>query len=210
MLLAAVFAPLIESKTTELTFELRDREKQCFHEDIEIGTKASIVFQVIHGGELDVDMIVYSPSKTILYQDSKTKWDAFEWNATEAGQYTFCFGNEFSITSNKLLYFEFIVGDEVDHDSLLPENTPEHKAALDVMKFQIAAQTIYENLETISEAQTSYRLAEASQRKRAEDLRSRVNWWSASETCAVVLISFIQLWLVKGMFARHNAYVQIS
>lgn len=207
---AVLFAVLepSESKSIELTFELRGREKQCFHEDIEAGTKSTINFQVLYGGELDVDMTLLTPSRVILNEDSQRKWDTYEWNATETGQYTFCFGNEFSISSHKLVYFELAVGDE--EEALLPDEKPEYKAAMDVARFQIAAQTIYENLESISEAQTQYRLSEAVQRKRAQDLNSRVMWWSAAETVAVFLVGFIQVWTVKRFFSQHRAAVDFS
>lgn len=36
---------------SELTFELPDNAKQCFYEDITIGTKCTLEFQVRHSGQ---------------------------------------------------------------------------------------------------------------------------------------------------------------
>lgn len=196
--------PLVQSKSTELTFELPDNAKQCFHEDIVAGTKATIEFQVVTGGHYDVDVVLYDPRQSVLYQGVKKQFDTHQWTASTSGQYTFCFNNEFSTFSHKLVYFEFIVGDE---DPLPNTN---HAAATAMTKFEAAAESIHENLNSIFDAQTHYRLSEAKGRKRAEDLNSRVFWWSAFETAAVVVIGAAQVWTLKSFFSGHRASIPIS
>lgn len=39
----------------ELTFELPDNAKQCFHEDIQQGVKSTVEFQVSRGHEIEKD-----------------------------------------------------------------------------------------------------------------------------------------------------------
>lgn len=199
--LITLFIVPVQSKSTELTFELPDNAKQCFHEDIAAGTKATIEFQVVTGGYYDVDMTLYDPRQSVLYQGVKKQFDTHQWTASMSGQYTFCFNNEFSTFSHKLVYFEFIVGEE----DPLPNTS--HAAATAMTKFEAAAENIHENLNSIFDAQTHYRLSEAKGRKRAEDLNSRVFWWSAVETVAVVLIGAIQVWTLKSFFSGHRATI---
>lgn len=199
--LITLFIVPVQSKSTELTFELPDNAKQCFHEDIAAGTKATIEFQVVTGGYYDVDMTLYDPRQSVLYQGVKKQFDTHQWTASMSGQYTFCFNNEFSTFSHKLVYFEFIVGEE----DPLPNTS--HAAATAMTKFEAAAENIHENLNSIFDAQTHYRLSEAKGRKRAEDLNSRVFWWSAVETVAVVLIGAIQVWTLKSFFSGHRASI---
>lgn len=203
-ILVVLLIPFVQSKSTELTFELPDNAKQCFHEDIVAGTKATIEFQVVTGGHYDVDVTLYDPRQSVLYQGVKKQFDTHQWTASTSGQYTFCFNNEFSTFSHKLVYFEFIVGDE---DPLPNTN---HAAATAMTKFEAAAENIHENLNSIFDAQTHYRLSEAKGRKRAEDLNSRVFWWSAIETAAVVLIGAAQVWTLKSFFSGHRASIPIS
>lgn len=193
--------PCVHSKSTELTFELPDSVKHCFHEDIVAGTKSTIEFQVVTGGYYDVDMTLYDPRNSVLYQGVKKQFDTHQWTAATSGQYTFCFSNEFSTFSHKLVYFELVVGDE---DPLPNVN---HEAATAMTKFEAAAENIHENLNTIFDAQTHYRLSEAKGAKRAEDLNSRVYWWSAFETLAVVLIGIAQVWTLKSFFSGHRASI---
>lgn len=198
--LISIFTAPVQSKSTELTFELPDNAKQCFHDDVAAGTKATIEFQVVTGGNYDVDMTLYDPRQSILYQGVKKQFDTHHWTASIPGQYTFCFNNEFSTFSHKLVYFEFILGEEEQ----LPNIS--HAAATAMTKFEAAAENIHENLNSIFDAQTHYRLSEAKGRKRAEDLNSRVLWWSAFETVAVVVIGAVQVWTLKSFFSGHRGY----
>lgn len=197
--LVSVFIVPVRSKSTELTFELPDSVKQCFHEDLTSGTKATIEFQVVTGGYYDVDMTLTDPRQTVLYQGVKKQFDTHQWTASMSGQYTFCFSNEFSTFSHKLVYFELIAGDEE------PLPAADHAAATAMTKFEALADSIHQNLNTIFDAQTHYRLSEAKGRERAKDLNWRVFWWSAAETAMVIIIGVAQVWTLKSFFSGHRS-----
>lgn len=195
----SIFNSLVQCKSVELTFELPDNAKQCFHEDIPAGTKANIEFQVVTGGYYDVDMTLYDPRQTVIYQGIKKQFDTHQWTASIPGQYTFCFNNEFSTFSHKLVYFDFTVGEE----DPLPNAT--NQAATAMTKIEATAAQIHENLNQILNAQTHYRLNESQGRKRAEDLNSHVNWWSALETFAVVLGGVVQVLILRSFFSNRRS-----
>lgn len=185
----------IESASTELTFELPDNAKQCFHEDLVAGTKATLEFQVVFGGYYDVDMTLHDARQSVLYQGVKKQFDTHQWTAAMSGQYTFCFSNEFSTFSHKLIYFELVAGEEEQLPNV------DHSAATAMTKFEAVAENIHENLNSIFDAQTHYKLSEAKGGKRAEDLNSRVFWWSAFETMAVIFIGVVQVYTLKSFFS---------
>lgn len=68
--------------------------------------------QVISGGHYDVDCYVEDPNGKTIYQETKKQYDSFSHHTELKGVYTFCFGNEFSTFSHKIVYFDFQVGDE--------------------------------------------------------------------------------------------------
>jgi len=68
--------------------------------------------QVIQGGNYDVDLTLKSPRGTTLYHERKKQYDSYEWTADEHGEYQFCFSNEFSTFTHKLVYFDLQVGDQ--------------------------------------------------------------------------------------------------
>lgn len=88
--------------SVELTFELPDNDKQCYYQDIEKNrtglleyqvclmtinfflnklTKILGVFQVITGGQYDVDVELLSPNKEILYKQIKSQFDSHQFTA---------------------------------------------------------------------------------------------------------------------------------
>lgn len=68
--------------------------------------------QVIQGGNYDVDMELTGPNGQILYKDVKKQYDSFTWTTDIKGDYKFCFSNEFSTYTHKIVYLDFQVGDE--------------------------------------------------------------------------------------------------
>lgn len=65
-----------------------------------------------------------------------------------------------------------------------------------------ACVTIHEALRTVIDSQTHYRLREAQDRARAEDLNSRVSYWSAGETVALFVVSISQVLLLRSFFTE--------
>ncbi|XP_050395886.1 transmembrane emp24 domain-containing protein 7 isoform X2 [Patella vulgata] len=178
----------------ELTFELPDNEKQCFFESIEKGTKSTIEFQVITGGHYDVDMELTAPSGQILYKDVKKQYDSFTWTADLTGIFKFCFSNEFSTFSHKVVYFDLEVGDEKP----LVEGMTSHDTAMTLM--ETSAQNTHEDLKTVLDYQTHFRLRESQGRGFAEDLNERVMIWSIGESIIIVIICIGQILVLRSFF----------
>jgi len=66
---------------------------------------------VIEGGNYDVDVVVSSQRST-LYKEQKKQYDQFTWTPDDDGEYRFCFSNEFSTITHKIVYFDFQAGDD--------------------------------------------------------------------------------------------------
>lgn len=65
-----------------------------------------------------------------------------------------------------------------------------------------SSKEIHENLNSILDYQTHHRLREAQGRKFAEDLNERALYWSIFETCAVVFMSFLQVYILRSFFSE--------
>lgn len=70
------------------------------------------VFQVISGGNYDVDSFVTDPQNNVLYNERKKQYDSFSHTTTMKGVYKVCFSNEFSTFTHKTVYLDFRYGDE--------------------------------------------------------------------------------------------------
>ncbi|XP_041356480.1 transmembrane emp24 domain-containing protein 7-like isoform X2 [Gigantopelta aegis] len=183
-------------EATELTFELPDNEKQCFFEKIDKGIKSTLEFQVITGGQYDVDMELVAPNGQILYKDVKKQYDSFTWTADQTGVYKFCFSNEFSTFSHKVVYFDLEVGDEKPIVDEMEGNA--HATAMTMM--ETSAVNVHEGLNTVIDYQTHFRLRETQGRAFAEDLNERVLYWSIGQSVVIVAIGLGQILVLRSLF----------
>lgn len=194
-LLAVLLTYVCFSGGVELTFELPDNAKECFYQEIKENVSSTLEFQVVTGGQYDVDVTLEGPNKEIIYRQTKTQFDSFNFVTKMTGIYAACFSNEFSTFSHKLVYMDFQVGDEQPLPGL-----GEHVTVMTQM--ESSTQEIHKSLNSIIDYQTHHRLREAQGRKRAEDLNERVMWWSILETLAVLIITVGQVLVLKNFFAE--------
>lgn len=185
---------------TELTFELPDKEKQCFYEELEKDVKFDIDFQVIAGGHYDVDCFVTDPQNNVLYNERKKQYDSFSHTTAMKGIYKVCFSNEFSTFTHKTVYMDFRHGDE---EPLL-ENMSRSTA---LTQLESSCVAIHEVLKVVAESQKWYRLREAQDRTNAENLYERVTYWSIGETVLLFVIGVGQVMLLKSFFSDKRGSV---
>ncbi|XP_010612462.1 transmembrane emp24 domain-containing protein 7 [Fukomys damarensis] len=179
---------------SEITFELPDNAKQCFYEDIAQGTKCTLEFQVITGGHYDVDCRLEDPDGKVLYKEMKKQYDSFTFTASRNGTYKFCFSNEFSTFTHKTVYFDFQVGED-------PPLFPSENRVSALTQMESACVSIHEALKSVIDYQTHFRLREAQGRSRAEDLNTRVAYWSVGEALILLVVSIGQVFLLKSFFS---------
>eukprot|EP00075_Anas_platyrhynchos_P013630 XP_027302883.1 transmembrane emp24 domain-containing protein 7 [Anas platyrhynchos] len=74
------------------------------------------------------------------------------------------------------------------------------------LEFQVAGMesacvSIHEALKSVIDYQTHFRLREAQGRSRAEDLNTRVAYWSIGEAIILLVVSIGQVFLLKSFFS---------
>ena len=67
---------------------------------------------MVTGGQYDVDAMMKSPSGAVIYREKRKQYDTFSWTSDRAGAIEFCFSNEFSTFAHKVVYFDFMAGDD--------------------------------------------------------------------------------------------------
>ncbi|XP_033332890.1 transmembrane emp24 domain-containing protein 7 [Megalopta genalis] len=197
LLLVSLFGTILRTGGVELTFELPDNEKQCFFQDITKNETAMLEFQVVTGGQYDVDVSLEAPNKEIIFQQIKTQFDSHQFTAAMTGAYKACFSNEFSTFSHKLVYMDFRVGDQMPLAGL-----GEHVTVMTQMESSV--HEVHTHLNKILDYQTHHRLREAQGRKRAEDLNDHVLKWSIVETFTIIAICVMQVYILKTFFTERK------
>lgn len=201
VVLTAVLQLLVVVESVEMTFELPDAERMCFHETINTdqkGVNCVLEFQVIEGGNYDVDVTLVSPSGASLYTEQKKQFDRYGWTADEVGEYKFCFSNEFSTFTHKMVYFDFQVGED---DALQPQAGDPITA---MTQLETTVRDLHLNLNTLVEYQTHLRLRESLGRSFAEDLNERVQVWSVGQSVVILLAGIGQIVILRSFFSEHK------
>ena len=103
-LLLLLIIPL-HSFDIELTVLIPANERECFHQPLEAGKTIEIEYEVVVGGDNDINYWFYSPSNRLLHSDFKKRDGHHTLKLEETGEYRFCFDNSFSRFSQKQVYF---------------------------------------------------------------------------------------------------------
>lgn len=69
------------------------------------------------------------------------------------------------------------------------------------LQMESACVSIHEALKSVIDYQTHFRLREAQGRSRAEDLNTRVAYWSIGEAIILLVVSIGQVFLLKSFFS---------
>ncbi|NXW55429.1 TMED1 protein, partial [Eurystomus gularis] len=127
---------------------------------------------------------------------------------TEAGDYKLCFDNSFSTISEKLVFFELIFDsaqDEEDEegdegDAWVEAAEPEDALDVKIEDIKESIETMRSRLERSIQMQTLLRAFEARDRNLQESNLGRVNFWSAVNLAVLVVVAFLQVYLLKSLF----------
>lgn len=176
------------------TFELPDRRKMCFYEKIDKSAEYIFNYRVIRGGANDVDVRVVKEDKTELYKRTKSHTDEHTFLAT-AGRYAFCFSNEFSTISHKLVFFEL----RPKRFESLQEEAGGTKSSAETLS-EATMDAMHVALSQVEEYQTEYRNREAEGRSLSEELNERVFFWSIVIAISILLIGLGQVTVLKAFF----------
>ncbi|KAG7259190.1 hypothetical protein CRUP_001711 [Coryphaenoides rupestris] len=102
--------------------------------------------------------------------------------------------NEFSTFTHKTVYFDFQVGED-------PPLFPNENRVTALTQMESACVSIHEALKSVIDYQTHFRLREAQGRSRAEDLNTRVAFWSIGEAFILLVVSISQVVLLRSFFS---------
>lgn len=198
----AVLAVFSQAMDSDFTFTLPPGRKECFFQTMKKDASLEIEYQVLDGAGLDVDFYIASPTGQILYNDYR-KSDGVHTVETEDGDYMFCFDNTFSAVSEKIIFFELIL-DNMDTDED-PDDWKEYVHGTDMldMKLEDIMDTINNVKARLSKSvhiQTLLKAFEARDRNLQESNFDRVNFWSVTNLIVMVIVSAVQVFLVRSLF----------
>merc|ERR1711862_692610 len=87
-------------------------EEQCFYEEVPQGFPVNVMFQVISGGFLDIDLKITAPDGKVIYEGVRETEGKYTFNTFTPGLYSFCFGNRMSTLTPKTVSFIITIGEK--------------------------------------------------------------------------------------------------
>jgi len=189
---------IFSSSTGVLGFfiHLDANEEQCFFDRVTSGTKMSLMFEVAEGGFLDIDVKIFGPDNKEVYKGERESSGKYTFSAYMDGIYTYCFSNQMSTMTPKIVMFTMEVatpsaatgtdatgGPDADHNKL-EEMVRELSTALTAVKHE----------------QEYMEVRERVHRSINESTNSRVVLWAVFEALVLLAMTLGQIYYLKRFF----------
>jgi emp24/gp25L/p24 family/GOLD len=153
--------------------------------------------QVQSGGSFDVDVTVVGPNdKPILTETAQRQGD-YVFTAQAAGEYRFCFSNERSTFTEKMVDMEIAIENE-SRSASLPQKagtSPEQTSALEELVFKVSGK-----LSTINRMQKYFRTRENRNFSTVRSTEGRILRFSLVEVGMMVGMAGLQVMVVRFFF----------
>ncbi|KAH8652514.1 emp24/gp25L/p24 family/GOLD-domain-containing protein [Xylariales sp. PMI_506] len=182
---------------TALTYKLSANEKACFYAYApQENHKIAFYFAVQSGGSFDLDYEVTGPGDKVILDGQKERQGDFVFTAQQVGDYKFCFNNEMSTYSDKVVDFEISVQDEVR--AQLPAKqgtTSEQTSGLEESIYKVSGQ-----LSTITRNQKYFRTRENRNFSTVRSTEKRIVNFSLIQCAMVICMGGLQVFVVRFFF----------
>jgi p24 family protein beta-1 len=184
--------------------------RECIYQEVARGNKLFGSFEVMSGGNLDVDATVslavptlamhnvplsqvFGPAGERSWTVEKRPEGHFTVVSTSGGLYKLCFENVAASRADKFVGFVLHTGDEVFQE--LAQHS--HLTPLEQGVTQLA-----DAVQSIMDEQHYFWARERAHRDTSESTNTRVLWFSISETLLIVAVAAWQFWSLRSYIGK--------
>ncbi|KAI9020749.1 supernatant protein factor C-terminal domain-containing protein [Phycomyces nitens] len=188
LLLLAITCCLL-STAFGISVDVPPHGKECFYEDLNIGDKMTVSYQVGEGGNLDIDFWIYDQQGRTIKSSAREASGTHIIQAVSPGRYTFCFGNQMSSVTAKSISFNVHDMEKVN------ESAKEH---IDPIAREI--RELADTIQSVKSEQEYIVVRERKHRDTAESTNARVKWWSLGQVGLLIAVCLWQVTYLKRFF----------
>ncbi|GAA5994716.1 emp24/gp25L/p24 family protein [Rhodotorula paludigena] len=202
LLLAGVVCALLSAAprvaASALTTTINANERTCFYAAVDkVGEKVGFYFAVQSGGSFDIDWVVTDPNDNIIIEGERERQGDYIFTAHSTGEYSFCFHNDLSSFTEKLVDLDVMVESEPRPVApAKPTALTEQTSALEESVYRLSG-----SLSSIQRTQRFFRTRENRNVSTVRSTEWRIFTFSLLECAAMVGMSFFQVWVVQRFFS---------
>merc|ERR1711875_120914 len=108
--------------------------EECFFDKVTAGTKMRLMFEVAEGGFLDIDVKITGPDGKEIYKGERESNGKYTFAAHMDGVYQYCFSNQMSTMTPKIVMFSMDIGDAPSDATNEGEEEVSHNKLEDMIK----------------------------------------------------------------------------
>lgn len=205
-----VFKPFAEA-VTSLQFEVGAGKIDCFFHPTKRGQEWEVEYQVLDGGDLDVNFVLLDPNGVQLFNDQKSTDNLHKVESKMDGDYRVCFDNSFSRMTPKILFFEIYTAERDDHVDEFRELgagnigwSANQELELTVAEIQSNLGKVHIFLERAIKDQEMLKYIEARDRHLMESNYDRVNNFSMMQLTVMIVAGVCQVYVIRSLFEDNS------
>jgi len=186
-----------QARASALTTTISANERSCFYSLVDkVGEKVGFYFAVQSGGSFDIDWVVTDPSDTIVIEGERERQGDYIFTAHKDGEYSFCFSNELSSFSDKLIDFDIMVESEPRPVApAKPTSLTEQTSSLEESIYKLSG-----SLSSIQRTQKYFRTRDSRNRSTVSSTSWRISLFAIGESALMIGMSAFQVWVVRTFF----------
>jgi len=183
--------------SSALTTTIPAHERSCFYAWVDkAGEKVGFYFAVQAGGSFDIDYVVTDPNDSIVLSGEKERQGDYIFTGHSPGEYSFCFSNDMSSFSEKLVDLDIMVESEPRQEApAKPTSLTEHTSNLEESIYKLSG-----SLSSIQRTQKYFRTRENRNVSTVKSTHFRIWAFSLMESAMIFAMSGFQVWVVRKFF----------
>ncbi|KAH0835672.1 Aldehyde/histidinol dehydrogenase [Lanmaoa asiatica] len=192
---ALFLASIQHVKASALTTIIAPNERLCFYADVD---KAGEKIGVQAGGSFDIDFDVKDPNEKLLLDGRRERSGDYVFTANTVGEYSFCFENDMSTLTDKLLDFDIMVESEPRREvAAKPGQVSDHTSPIEESIYRLNSM-----LMSIKRTQRHFHTRETRGFSLVKSTQNRLFWYGVCESLAVVGMAALQVYILQTFFTK--------
>lgn len=114
VLVFLVCLSVLVGQSTQFFVTIDAHSEECFFDRAVSGTKLGLMFEVVEGGFLDIDVKITGPDGKTIYQGDRESNGKYTFATHTDGIYKYCFSNKMSTMTPKIVMFSMDISEVSD------------------------------------------------------------------------------------------------